>query len=147
MDFSVAASGGGGCFAQNETVALAASGKYNDIRLMHGGAANGHWWNASSNSGKDVASFSAVCFLSALAMKQHIPSHKNRPIGLVQSSVGGTVIEMWMSPQALEQCLPANESVSGAGCAAGSQFNSNLYYELIDPLAPLSLTGTLWCEL
>ena len=40
-------------------------------------------------------------------------------MGLVQSSVGGTVIEMWMSPQALEQCLPANESVSGAGCAAG----------------------------
>ena len=146
MDFSVAASGGGGCFAQNETVALAASGKYNDIRLMHGGAANGHWWNASSNAGSDVAHFSAVCFLSALAMKQHIPSHKNRPMGLVQSSVGGTVIEMWMSPQALEQCLPANESVSGAGCAAGSQFNSNLYYELIDPLAPLSLTGTLWCE-
>lgn len=50
MDFSVAASGGGGCFAQNETVALAASGKYDDIRLMHGGAANGHWWNASSNA-------------------------------------------------------------------------------------------------
>ncbi len=89
MDFSVAASGGGGCFAQNETVALAASGKYNDIRLMHGGAANGHWWNASSNNGSDVAHFSAVCFLSALAMKQHIPSHKDRPIGLVQSSVGG----------------------------------------------------------
>lgn len=51
-----------------------------------------------------------------------------------------------MSPQALEQCLPANESISGAGCAAGSQFNSNLYYELIDPLAPFSLTGTLWCK-
>ena len=62
------------------------------------------------------------------------------------ASLSGTVIEMWMSPQALEQCLPANESISGAGCAAGSQFNSNLYYELIDPLAPLALTGTLWCE-
>lgn len=51
-----------------------------------------------------------------------------------------------MSPQALEQCLPANESVSGATCAAGSQFNSNLYYELIDPLSPLALTGTLWYQ-
>jgi hypothetical protein len=124
MDFSVNASGGGGCFAQNETVALAASGKYNDIRLMHGGAANGHWWNASSNAGKDVAGFSAVCFLSALAMKQHIPSHKDRPMGLIQSSVGGTVIEMWMSTAALEKCLPANESVSGAPCAAGAKLNT-----------------------
>lgn len=66
-------------------------------------------------------------------------------MGLVQSSVGGTVIEMWMSTAALEACLPANESVSGAGCAAGSQDNSNLYYELVDPLAPMGLTGTLWC--
>ena len=62
------------------------------------------------------------------------------------ASLSGTVIEMWMSPQALEQCLPANESVSGNGCAAGSQFNSNLYYELVDPLAPLSLTGTFWYQ-
>ena len=41
----------------------------------------------------------------------------------------------------------ANESVSHAPCAAGSQQNSELYYKTVDPLAPMSLTGALWCVL
>jgi hypothetical protein len=68
------------------------------------------------------------------------------PIGLMQSSVGGTVIEEWMSTSALESCLPASESVSHANCAAGSQQNSELYYRMVDPLAPSSLTGALWYQ-
>lgn len=51
-----------------------------------------------------------------------------------------------MSTAALEVCLPAAESVSHAGCAAGSQANSDLYYKLVDPLAPMSLTGALWYQ-
>ena len=64
----------------------------------------------------------------------------------LQASVGGTVIEEWMSTSALEVCLPANESVSHAKCAAGLQQNSELYYKMVDPLAPSSLTGALWYQ-
>ena len=51
-----------------------------------------------------------------------------------------------MSTSALEACLPANESVSHANCAAGSQQNSELYYKMLEPLAPSSLTGALWYQ-
>ena len=54
--------------------------------------------------------------------------------------------EEWMSTSALEVCLPASESVSHAGCSAGSQQNSELYYRMVDPLAPMSLTGALWYQ-
>ena len=54
--------------------------------------------------------------------------------------------EEWMSTSALEACLPASESVSHAACSAGSQQNSELYYRMVDPLAPMSLTGALWYQ-
>lgn len=150
MDFSVAPWGGGGCLVANQTVAEAASGKLDDIRLKK---ATGNWFNSSTagknkqgvmQSGYAVGQFSAVCYLTALQIKKNINGYADLPIGLMQSSVGGTVIEEWMSTSALEACLPANESVSHAGCAAGSQQNSELYYRLVDPLAPMSLTGALW---
>jgi sialate O-acetylesterase len=134
----------GGCFAANETVAAAAAGKWNDIRLMHG--PGGNWVNASQDEGLTVSMFSAVCFLTAVQMKRQIPGHTDRPIGLVQSSVGGTVIEMWMSTDALQVCLPPNEAVDGAPCAAGVQQNSILYDSSIAPLAPMRLSGALWYQ-
>jgi len=51
-----------------------------------------------------------------------------------------------MSTEALEQCLPPDESVSHAGCAAGQQHNSDLYYGHVDPLAPMSLSAAYWYQ-
>ena len=93
-----------------------------------------------------VGQYSAVCYLTAMQIKKNVPGYADIPIGLRQSSVGGTVIEEWMSTNALEACLPANESMSHAKCAAGSQENSELYYKMVDPLAPSSLTGALWYQ-
>ena len=124
MDFSVAPWGGGGCLDANQTVAAAAAGKYNDVRLMHG---YGRWFNSSVNAGHDVGSFSAVCFLTALQMKEIIPGHANRPIGLIQASVGGTIIEEWMSPAALEVCLPASDSVSHANASAQPDYGESAH--------------------
>ena len=81
-----------------------------------------------------------------MQIKKNVPGYLHLPIGLMQSSVGGTVIEEWMSTSALEACLPANESRSHAGCAAGSQQNSELFYRMVDPLTPSSLTGALWYQ-
>ena len=145
MDFSVAPWGGGGCLGANETVAAAATGKYNDVRLMHG---YGRWFNSSLNAGHDVGSFSAVCYLTALQMKK-LPGHADRPIGLIQASVGGTIIEEWMDPAALEICLPASDSKSHANASAQPDYgehNSDDFYAMIQPLAPMSLTGILWYQ-
>ena len=45
MDFSVAPWGGGGCLDANATVAAAASGKLDDIRLKK---STGSWFNSST---------------------------------------------------------------------------------------------------
>ena len=109
MDFSVAPWGGGGCLDANETVAAAASGSLDDIRLKK---STGNWFNSSA-AGKNkqtgemqpgylVGQFSAVCYLTAMQIKKNIAGYADLPIGLMQSSVGGTVIEEWMPTSALE---------------------------------------------
>ena len=105
MDFSVAPWGRGGCLDANATVAAAASGMLDDIRIKKTDSSSGimgSWYNSSANAGHIVGEFSAVCYLTAMQIKQNIPGYKDRPIGLMQSSVGGTVIEEWMSTAALE---------------------------------------------
>lgn len=88
MDFSVAPWGGGGCLDANETVAAAASGKFDDIRLKK---STGGWFNSSAAGsprgsttpipGYQVGQFSAVCYLSAMQIKKTIPGYADRPIG------------------------------------------------------------------
>ena len=51
---------------------------------------------------ENVAPFSAVCWLYG----KHLYDKFQRPIGLVQSAWGGTRIEAWSSPAALEECFP-----------------------------------------
>ena len=49
-----------------------------------------------------IQGFSAVCWLFGVRMSQLY----NRPIGLVKSVWGGTRIEAWSSPDALQICYP-----------------------------------------
>jgi hypothetical protein len=64
-----------------------------DVRLMNAAHEGyGQWFNSSLNAGHDIGSFSAVCYLTALQMKKIIPGHADRPIGLIQASVGGASI-------------------------------------------------------
>ena len=57
MDFSVAPWGGGGCLDANATVAAAASGKLDDIRIKKTDSSSGimgSWYNSSANAGQIV---------------------------------------------------------------------------------------------
>ena len=72
------------CFYANET--LAASPQYSDIVYKHGPGAP---WVVGGSSNASLADFSAVCWFTAMHLKQSIPAFKDVPIGLVQSSVGG----------------------------------------------------------
>lgn len=49
--------------------------------------------------------FSAVCWLFA----EYLYPHLKYPIGLIEASVGGTVIEAWSSPEALHDCTSATK--------------------------------------
>ena len=62
-----------------------------------------NWTVASPQSvgGPDWQHMSAVCWLYGRMIHQALGG---RPIGLVATSYGGTAIELWMPPKALQEC-------------------------------------------
>ena len=62
-----------------------------------------NWSIASSHSigGPDWQYMSAVCWLYGRMIHQSLGG---RPIGLIATSWGGTLIELWMPPKALQEC-------------------------------------------
>eukprot|EP00730_Choanoeca_flexa_P020240 TRINITY_DN9898_c0_g3_i1.p1 TRINITY_DN9898_c0_g3~~TRINITY_DN9898_c0_g3_i1.p1 ORF type:complete len:875 (+),score=209.98 TRINITY_DN9898_c0_g3_i1:2-2626(+) len=97
----------------------------------------GGQWNISSSA--NIGDFSAVCYLAALEVaKQHT---QTRPLGLIQSAVGGTHIEPWMSPKALARC-PENYPPSPAMIKS----KSVLWNGMIAPLIQLAMRGVYWYQ-
>ncbi|XP_025099725.1 sialate O-acetylesterase-like [Pomacea canaliculata] len=89
-------------------------------------------------SGPSVTSlhgFSAVCWLFA----EYLYPHLKYPIGLIEASVGGTVIEAWSSPEALHDCTSATKR-------ANNNDPSALWNGMIHPLLSNTLFGVLWYQ-
>ncbi len=131
------------CFYANET--LANKGLYPDIRIKRGPDSP---WSRSSASNDTLRAFSAVCYYSALHLKRELPALAGVPIGLVQSSVGGTCIESWMSSEALQA---AGTPLQNSTCLTqtlcqGMQPNCANYLPLIQPLAPFTFDAMLWYQ-
>jgi len=130
-------------FTYNETFLVDAK-KYPELRGMNQGA-NGNW-QAFSNVAAPQASafveqFSATCFYAAFHLKENVPAMKSVPIGLVRSSVGGQVIERFMSPAALEAVGVPEANATGMSCG---QQSHTLYDSLIAPLAPFVFKTLIW---
>ena len=80
------------------------------------------------------------------------------PIGLIASSWGGTAIEPWMSPSALDKCgepptVPTSQtywrrspSDPGLSATAVPSVPSTLFNSMIAPLLVLRVTGWLWYQ-
>jgi sialate O-acetylesterase len=58
-------------------------------------------WSVASNKTVAWNSISAVCWLYGRMLHENLGG---RPIGLIHSSQGGTVIELWSPPEALKDC-------------------------------------------
>jgi sialate O-acetylesterase len=100
---------------RNATEEIANAGNFPKIRIftaaleasltpleeLHGITLN--WSVASSKSvaGPDWVYMSAVCWLYGRMIHEALGG---RPIGLIATSYGGTVIELWMPPNALREC-------------------------------------------
>jgi sialate O-acetylesterase len=69
-----------------------------------------NWSVASPHSvgGPDWQYMSAVCWLYGRMIHQALDS---RPIGLIATSWGGTFIELWMPPKALQDCNTTNTTM------------------------------------
>lgn len=88
---------------------------------------------------QDLAPFSALCWLFGRYLYQTI----QYPIGLVESSWGGTSVEAWSSYNALKKCgLEADMDKNFLGPRA----NSVLWNAMIHPLLNMTIKGAIWYQ-
>ncbi len=129
-----------GCtYTANQSLADCAA--YPEIRGMNQGA-NGRWLPLCGEAA--LSPFSATCYYTALHLKQSIPAFAKVPIGLVRSSVGGQVIERFMTPAAMEAVGVPAVNATGEGCEG--QLSHTLYDQLIQPLQPFVFKSLVWYQ-
>ena len=96
----------------NATVAEAASGRLDDIRIK---SATGGWVNSShagvNRQGYTVGQFSAVCYLTAMQIKRNIAGYADLPIGLMLSAVGGAMTSTSFCPVSTRSLPPQAAAV------------------------------------
>jgi len=85
--------------------------------------------------------FSAVAFY--FARKIYLENQAAIPIGLLVSSVGGTPIDLWLSPEGLMD-IPALKPLLDQPVMPNGP--CSLSYGMIHPLAPYALKGALWYQ-
>lgn len=71
------------------------------------------------------------------------------PIGLIDSSYGGTRIEPWTAPEAFATVASLHdfaEAVKTTGTKVENSLPSELYYAMVQPVVPYALKGILWYQ-
>lgn len=130
----------------NSTEEIAASAQYTDIRFAVASRTYSEVeeedlqlavdWADSADSAS-LSSMSAVCYLYARRVYQEL----GKPIGLVDAAWGGTLIEAWSSPTALQSCaIPDYENPNPQNT------NSALWNGMVAPLRQLTVRGFLWYQ-
>ncbi|MFO1487560.1 MAG: sialate O-acetylesterase [Verrucomicrobiota bacterium] len=104
---------------------------------------SGEWFQCSSNS-LETIKFSAVAYFFAREIQKELKV----PVGLVESSWGGTRIEPWTPPAGF-QSVPQLTDLSyppAAGKKLTNTLPSVLYNAMIAPLVPFAIRGALWYQ-
>jgi hypothetical protein len=98
-------------------------------------------WTWSSPSTLTTGNFSATAWYFA----REICERTGVPVGIINASVGGTVIEAWADPRTLDDpaLAFARELWPGKGRRDTA---SNLYNALVAPLTPVALKGFIWYQ-
>jgi sialate O-acetylesterase len=122
----------------------------------------GSWYNASSavvavteqtsaNNMTAFDMFSATCLYFGVELIDALGNDAKIPIGLIQSAVGGSTIEAWMSNESRAECAQRMVPKAGMGGGKGTfPFMQHqpgvLYYGYVAPFVNMSISGFLWCE-
>jgi sialate O-acetylesterase len=107
-----------------------------------------NWSVASPKTvgGPDWQYMSAVCWLYGRMIHQALDG---RPIGLIATSWGGTLIELWMPPKALLDCNTTNmtaiQSYDEPDIAVVLN-HSTLFNAMIYPFTRTVIYGTIWYQ-
>jgi sialate O-acetylesterase len=104
---------------------------------------NSGWLVCSSNSLNSI-SFSAAAYFFG----REIHTNLNVPVGLVESSWGGTRIEPWTPPVGFEE-IPSLTQIAQTKLATNRLSNTRpmaIYNAMIAPLAGFAVRGALWYQ-
>ncbi|XP_025099745.1 sialate O-acetylesterase-like [Pomacea canaliculata] len=96
-----------------------------------------HPWGPPTSGG--IGGLSAVCWLFG----EYLQPHLNYPIGLVQTSRGGTSIEAWSPPEAISVC-PSNPFNNEPECCP--QRPLVLWNAMIHPFLNMTIFGAIWYQ-
>jgi sialate O-acetylesterase len=99
---------------------------------------SGKWEVASAES---VAQFSAVGYFFAKQLQQKLKV----PVGVINSSWGGTRIEPWMNMEAMAQ-YPEAYARATQEKVASQQRATNLWNGMIAPLVNFAIKGAIWYQ-
>jgi sialate O-acetylesterase len=104
-----------------------------------------HGWQECSSNALDSISFSAAAYFFG----REIHTNLNVPVGLVESSWGGTRIEPWTPPVGFERV--ASQKKFAATQIEGTNKIPNtkptaIYNAMIAPLAGFAMRGALWYQ-
>lgn len=86
----------------------------------------------ASLDGKEFAYFSDLCWLYG----RYLHDHLSYPIGLIDSTWGGTAIEQWTSSAVLKKCNVPPKPLH----------DSELWNAMISPFASMTLYGAIWYQ-
>lgn len=104
------------------------------------------WSKASPDVVRD-SKFSAVCWLYGKYLYQYL----KKPIGLIETSVGGTPIEAWSSADSLKKCgLKGKQSKLEDKAEPWENWSSEdysvLWNAMVHPLINMTIFGTIWYQ-
>ena len=81
---------------------------------------------------------SAVCYLYGV----YIHKHTAKPVGLINTNWGGTPIEFWSSPDALQRCQsPGADAVHEQALRPSGGYNG-----MIKPFFNMTIFGVIWYQ-
>ncbi|KAK9395093.1 sialate O-acetylesterase [Crotalus adamanteus] len=117
-----------------------------EVELQDLGGVNLQWSipTARNLGHGDFSYFSAVCWLFG----QYLFEKLKYPIGLIDTSWGGTPIEAWSSKKALNECglLQYIERSPPLYLDAGPREVSVLWNAMIRPLINMTIQGVIWYQ-
>ncbi|WP_316828485.1 sialate O-acetylesterase [Pedobacter miscanthi] len=99
----------------------------------------GNWEQADASS---VSSFSAVGYQFASFLQKHL----GVPIGIIQSTWGGSPIEAWTDKTVVENLLGDRINADRAISKANHQTPGNLYNAMVKPLIGYNIAGVIWYQ-
>jgi len=148
MAFSFKDPQSGSILVNNADEAFKVADKLPDIRLFYIDKLSGYSqepqyeakgsWEVCSS--KAIERFSAVAFFFGWELKKS--TLKDIPIGLIDSSVGATGAEMWISKESLQANFDMKELRNGpfghpiSGCYDG----------MVNPVIPYGIKGVIWYQ-